>query len=185
MNRRAFLGTSVAAPAAVAAALGTAAPALPAAGAMEEEQTSPARRPERGPALAGEQVKAFVMAAHGDLEKVKAMLAEQPRLVNAVWDWGGGDFESALGGAAHTGHADIARYLLEKGARLDLFTAAMLGRTEVVRAVLAAFPEALHTPGPHGIPLLAHAKVGGEAAQATRAYLESLLPGVKPAAAAG
>jgi hypothetical protein len=119
-------------------------------------------------------VRDFVANAHGDLERVKALLAEQPKLVNAAWDWGGGDWETGLGAAAHVGRRDIVEYLLEQGARLDLFAAAMLGKLEIVRATLEAFPGALHVLGPHGIPLIAHAKMGGGAAAPVLAYLESL-----------
>ncbi|HEY7778901.1 MAG TPA: ankyrin repeat domain-containing protein [Ktedonobacterales bacterium] len=116
----------------------------------------------------------FVARAHTDLDRVKELLAEQPRLANACWDWGGGDWETGLGAAAHMGRRDIATYLLDHGARLDLFAATMLGQLEIVRAALTAYPAALHTPGPHGIPLLAHAKAGGEEAAPVLAYLESL-----------
>jgi hypothetical protein len=61
--------------------------------------------------------------------------------------------------------------LLERGARLDIFAAAMLGQLEVVKAILAADPAAKSAPGPHGIPLLAHAQAGGEAAKAVLAFL--------------
>ena len=53
--------------------------------------------------------------------------------------------------AAHVGRKDIALYLLEKGARMDIFAAAMLGELEVVQAILVAQPEALRASGPHGI----------------------------------
>ncbi len=122
--------------------------------------------------LPAEMVNEFVSAAHGDLARVTEMLAQEPALINAVWDWGGGDFESALGGAAHMGHRDIALYLLAHGARFDLFAAAMLGQLEVVRAVLAAQPELRHTPGAHGMSLLVHARKGGERAQAVVAFLQ-------------
>ena len=89
---------------------------------------------------------------------------DKPELVNAAWDWGGGDWESALGAAAHMGRRDIAELLLEHGARLDIFAAAMLGEVEVVRAMLTAHPELRNATGPHGIPLRAHAEVGGEQA---------------------
>jgi hypothetical protein len=121
--------------------------------------------PERPPALDAERVQQFVIAAHGDLDAVEQELAAEPSLANACWDWGGGDFESALGGAAHMGRRDIAHILLRRGARLDLFAAAMLGDLEVVRATLDAHPELADKPGPHGIPLLAHAKAGGEEAR--------------------
>jgi hypothetical protein len=112
--------------------------------------------------------------AHGDLEAVKALLTELPTLVNAVWDWGGGDFESAIGAAAHMGRRDIAEYLLTHGARIDLYAAAMLGQLEVVKAILAANPEARRVPGAHGIPLIVHAQQGGEGAKAVLEYLQSL-----------
>lgn len=129
---------------------------------------------ERKPPIAPQLVQEFVIAGHGNLPRVKEMLAETPALINAAWDWGGGDFETALGGAAHVGHRETAEYLLAHGARFDLFAAAMLGQLDVVRAVLAAFPEARHAAGAHGIPLLTHAKMGGPPAGAVVAYLESL-----------
>jgi hypothetical protein len=98
----------------------------------------------------------------------------EPRLVNAAWDWGGGDWEMPLGAAAHVGRRDIAEYLLAHGARLDLFASAMLGQVDIVRSALEAFPSALHVAGPHGIPLLAHARAGGPEAAAVVAYLEGL-----------
>ena len=129
---------------------------------------------ERPPALEPELVQEMVRKAHGDLDRVRQLLAQQPALVNVCWDWGGGDFESALGAAAHTGRRDIAVLLLDHGARLDLFAAAMLGHLEVVKAALTAHPEAIKARGPHGIPLLAHAKMGGEPARPVLDYLQSL-----------
>ena len=116
---------------------------------------------ERPPALDADAVREFVVAGHSDLEGVGAALDREPGLLNACWDWGGGDFETALGGAAHMGRRDIAEYLLERGARLDVFAAAMLGMEDVVRAVLEADPAARDAPGPHGIPLSEHARAGG------------------------
>ena len=115
-------------------------------------------------ALDPTQVQAFVGNAHGDLDAVRAALDAEPLLANAAWDWGGGDWESALGAAGHMGRRDIAELLLEHGARLDIFAAAMLGEVEVVRAMLTAHPELRNATGPHGIPLRAHAEAGGEQA---------------------
>jgi hypothetical protein len=126
--------------------------------------------PDRGPQLPSELVKEFVVAAHASLEKTKELLARQPSLVHACWDWGGGDFETGLGGASHMGNRDIAQFLLAQGARMDLFAAAMLGRLEIVKAALAAFPEQAAALGPHKIPLIAHAKRGG--AEDVVRYLE-------------
>lgn len=133
--------------------------------------------PDRGPRLDNDLVKAFVGAGHGDLAKVEALLKQEPRLINATWDWGGGDWETALGGAAHMGRHEIAHLLLERGARLDIFAAAMLGQLEVVKAAVIAFPGTVRTLGPHGIPLLAHAKAGGKEAEAVKRYLEDVLKG--------
>ncbi len=119
-------------------------------------------------------VQEFVIAAHGNLERTQELLAQESGLINACWDWGGGDFETALGGAAHMGRKDIASFLLENGARLDLFAAAMLGKLDIVKAALEAYPDAIHTPGPHGIPLIAHAEAGGEGASKVLEYLEML-----------
>ena len=128
----------------------------------------------RPPALADELVREFVGAGHGNLEKVKSMLAEHPGLLNATWDWGGGDWESAIGGAGHMGRADIAGYLIEQGARVDIFVAAMLGQLDVVKGMIAAMPAQAKAKGPHGISLRRHAEKGGEAAKPVLAYLESL-----------
>jgi hypothetical protein len=128
---------------------------------------------DRPPALDPATVESFVAKSHGDFEGVQALLAEEPALVNATWDWGGGDFETALGAAAHMGRRDIALFLLERGARIDVFAAAMLGETEIVRAVLAAYPEAREVPGPHGIPLIEHARAGGDDAREVLELLES------------
>ena len=125
------------------------------------------------PALDSKLVQEFVSVAHSDLNRVKELLAQESALVNATWDWGGGDFESALGAAAHMGNREIANFLLKNGARLDLYAAAMLGKLDIVKAVLTTFPDAIHIPGAHGIPLIAHAKAGGEEAKAVLEFLES------------
>ena len=95
--------------------------------------------------------------AHGDIDSVRGALERDATLANATVDWAGGDWESALGAASHMHRRDIAELLLEHGARLDVFAAAMLGDVEVIRAVLAAHPEMRDATGPHGIPLAAHA----------------------------
>jgi hypothetical protein len=128
---------------------------------------------DRPPALDPQKVEQFVANAHGDLEVVRMMLGEEPALVNATWDWGGGDWETALGAAAHMGRRDIATFLLEQGARIDLFAAAMLGEVEIVRAVLAAERSARDVLGPHGIPLIEHARAGGDEAREVLELLES------------
>ena len=111
-----------------------------------------------------ELVGEFVLKAHGDLDFVRQTVEREPAVVNAAWDWGGGDWETGLGAASHVGRRDIAEYLLEHGARKDVFAAAMLGEVDVVRAMLDAQPELREARGPHGISLRAHAEAGGEQA---------------------
>lgn len=129
---------------------------------------------EMPPALAPDLVSEFVRKAHSDIGRVRELLEIEPKLVNASWDWGGGDFESGLGAAAHTGRREIALLLIEHGARFDIFAAAMLGQLEVVKAVLTAYPQTAKSLGAHGIPLLTHAKMGGEPARAVYDYLVAL-----------
>jgi len=128
---------------------------------------------KRGP-LDLKLVSAFVGAGHNNLPRVKELVAQEPALVFASWDWGGGDWETALGGASHTGHRDIAEYLLSQGARIDAFCAAMLGERDVLKAMLAANPSVASTKGPHGYTLLYHAAISGDVAVAEA--LKPLLP---------
>lgn len=127
-------------------------------------------RPQQNPDL----VREIVGASHRNLERVRELLREQPALANATWDWGFGDWETALGAASHTGQREIATLLTEHGARPDLFTFAMLGQLDVVTAYIAANPGIQRRHGPHGITLLKHAKAGGPGAASVVAYLESL-----------
>jgi hypothetical protein len=120
--------------------------------------------PKRGPRQDLDLVASFVGLAHKDanLGQVAAMLVRDPRLVYASWDWGGGDWETGLGGASHVGSRKMARFLLEKGARIDAFSAAMLGEKDVIAAMVAADPGVVNARGPHGYCLLYHAAISGE-----------------------
>ncbi|MCU1256968.1 MAG: ankyrin repeat family protein, partial [Candidatus Angelobacter sp.] len=115
-NRRDFLISSAAAASLVlypeTLMFGQAAGAVPAVttGPQNTPPNTAASKPKPDP-LKPELVKEFVMAAHVDLEKTKTLLAEAPGLLNATWDWGGGDFEMAIGGAGHMGRRDIALFL--------------------------------------------------------------------------
>jgi hypothetical protein len=118
-------------------------------------------------------VQEFVRAGHHDLEGVKAKLIEIPALLNATTDWGAGDFETALGGASHMGRKDIATFLISKGARMDIFTAAMMGYTDLVVSMCTKHPELLNSKGPHGITLLMHAQKGGDDAKKIIEFLNA------------
>ncbi|MFM9873166.1 MAG: ankyrin repeat domain-containing protein [Fimbriimonadaceae bacterium] len=126
------------------------------------------------PPLPDDLVKKFVGAAHGKFQDVKDLLAETPSLLNATWDWKNGDFETAIGGAGHTGNREIAEYLIAQGARTDLFIHTMLGHIDIVKPILIRYPEMINCKGPHGIPLIRHAEAGGEAAKELLEFLKTL-----------
>ncbi|MGH9732198.1 MAG: hypothetical protein ACRD4A_10885 [Candidatus Acidiferrales bacterium] len=121
-----------------------------------------------------ELVREMVTVAHYDLKRVRELVEARPALSRAAWDWGFGDWENALGGASHMGNRPIAEYLISKGARPTLFSAAMLGQLDVVKAFVAAQPGVQAIRGPHSISLLAHARVGGEAARPVFEFLQSM-----------
>lgn len=119
-----------------------------------------------------ETVKAFVGAGHGKLDVVKQMLEEYPNLLYCRYDWGSGDFEEAIEGAGHVGNKEIAQYLIEKGARPNIYVLTMLGETSIVKAILERYPSLLNGKGPHGLSLLHHAKAGGESSKELYSYFE-------------
>jgi hypothetical protein len=126
------------------------------------------------PTQSPDEVREMVRVAHFDLARVRAILKRRPALARAAWDWGFGDWETALGAASHMGNRPIAELLLAHGARPDLFSAAMLGQLDVVRAHVQAWPGAKTIRGPHGITLLAHARAGGAASRPVLDYLGQL-----------
>jgi hypothetical protein len=119
-------------------------------------------------------VREMVTVSHGNFTRVRELVEDHPSLAKAAWDWGFGDWETALGAASHTGNRDIAEYLIAHGARPTLFSATMLGHLEVVKAFVAAQPGVQRIAGPHSISLLAHAKAGGPKAEAVLKFLEEL-----------
>lgn len=129
---------------------------------------------ESFPTQPPELVREMVTVSHGNLARVKELVTLHPTLARAAWDWGFGDWEDALGAASHVGNRDIAEILLANGARPTIFSAAMLGQLEVVKAFVAASPGVEATPGPHSIPLLRHATAGGARARAVVEYLQTL-----------
>jgi uncharacterized protein len=111
---------------------------------QEEADMAPTQEPTQA------VVDEFVGVAHGDFGRVQALLAHYPSLVNASATWG----ETAIAATAQVGRQDIAEYLLDAGAPLDICTAAMLGMSERVAAMLEADPSLAHATGAHGIPVL-------------------------------
>lgn len=117
-----------------------------------------------------DHVRAFVGACHAQIDTVREMLRDDPDLAKAAWDWGFGDYESAIGACSHTGRKDIIELLLMHGARPTIFTLATLDKHAAVRGFIDSMPGAREIEGPHSISLYRHAQAGS----ATRVmeYLE-------------
>ena len=162
ITRRSVLGAI--APLTVPALLGRR-PAL-AADLSPRSPTFPSQDPQL--------VRETVLYAHSDAQRVLDLVEARPELSNSAIDWGFGDWESAIGAAAHMGRRDIADILLTHGARPDIFVFAMLGHLVAVKAMVEAVEGLQRTPGPHGFTLLFHARAGGESAAAVVNYLETL-----------
>lgn len=188
LNRRAF-GIAVGATAAGATAIGSssvlmaqddkpappAPPAGPTEAAFERDYDAPSFKPSwKKQQINRLMAQDFIIYAHSDLEMTQKLLDREPGLVNAFIDWGGGDWESALGGASHMGRTEIVQFLLSRGARIDLFCAAMLGQLDAIKAFLTLQPNLIDAKGPHGFSLHFHAQVGGDQAKSTLDYLQSI-----------
>ena len=128
--------------------------------------------PDVFPRQEAEKAREIVGLSHSNLGRVKELVSARPALARASWDWGFGDWETALGAASHVGNKEIAAVLLAAGAHPTIFSAAMLGQLDTVKAFIAAAPGIQKTRGPHGIPLLDHARAG-EAVEVVK-YLESI-----------
>jgi len=150
-------------------------PTGPIEAAFERDYTPPGFKPSwKNPQINRLLVQDFVIYAHSDLPMTKKLLEKEPALLNATMDWGAGDWETGLGGASHMGRRDIAGFLLEKGARIDIFCAAMMGLLDAVKAFLTLEPKLIDAKGPHGFTLHFHAQVGAKEAEPVLDYLQSV-----------
>ena len=152
---------------------------VPSSGPREASFTRDYPEPEFKPSWKKEQINRsmiqdVVIYAHSNLEMTKKLLDREPLLVNAFMDWGAGDWESALGGASHMGRRDIVEALLERGARIDLFCATMMGQLDAVKSFLTLQPKLIDSRGPHGFSLHFHAQLAGKEADRMVAYLQSV-----------
>ena len=130
---------------------------------------------DRYPAIALEIASEVVGLSHFDLQKLKTLVDPRPELAKAVWDWGFGDWESAIGAASHVGRKDIVDYLVSRGAVPSIFTFAVLGDHQTVKAMITASPGIQKNFGPHGISLLQHAKTGLNTDGADKAGAQKLV----------
>lgn len=125
-----------------------------------------------------DQIREFVIAGHGNLEKVKDMLSANPGLLNVQYRWNENDTETAIQAAAQVGSASVAKYLLELGAPLEICTAAMLGLHDEVVRFLNMNPRNVNAVGAHGIPLLPHAVWSGDLGLIQLVYQKGATGGV-------
>jgi hypothetical protein len=130
--------------------------------------------PAAFPAQDPELVREIVTVSHGQIARVKELVALRPALAKATYDWGFGDWESCIDAASHVGNREIAEFLLANGARPTIFSAAMLGHLDAVKAYIAASPGIQKIKGPHSITLLRHAMAGGEQAKPVLEYLKTV-----------
>jgi ankyrin repeat protein len=102
-------------------------------------------------------VDELVGNAHGNLRRVQEILTEHPELIKATATWK----ESPVEAATQMGNRPLIRYLVEKGAPVDFFTALVLAQLDRVRAELKANPGLARARGVHELPALYFAAIGG------------------------
>jgi len=88
----------------------------------------------------------FSEIASGHLDNVRETLSADPGLVNARNESG----ISVVLFSLYNGRNEIARLLIDRGARLDLFEAAASGTQERVEQLLHKDPEAINSYSPDG-----------------------------------
>lgn len=159
LSRRGFLGVV---------------PAIPFGFSSQAPAQPPPGLQPRYPAHEDDAVREIVGVSHSNLARVKELVTARPALARAGWDWGFGDWETAIDAASHVGNKPIVEYLLANGARPTIFTAVMLGQIATVKAMFAALPAYQRTRGPHGLTMMVHARAGGEGNTEMVKYLESL-----------
>jgi hypothetical protein len=171
LSRRGFFAAASGLGALGLSVLPPAAFAQPAAPGSPSLNSDPCPAGDSYPAHDPQLARDVVGASHGDLKRVRDLVEKLPALALASVDWGFGDWEAAIDAAAHVGRRDNAEFLLSHGARPTIFSAAMMGQLDVVKAFVAARPGVQKIYGPHGITLMAHARAGGADAAPVVQYL--------------
>jgi hypothetical protein len=176
ISRRSFIGSSVGSGAVAIGAMGT-------IGASGARAMQPGGAAGQGPAGAASPWSSYTLDAtarevvgvsHANLDRLRELVSARPGLANSTVDLGFGDWETAIGAASHVGRPDIVEFLVSNGARPDVFTFAMLGNLDAVRAMIEATPGLQKLGGPHGLTLMHHARAGGDRAAAVVEYLGTL-----------
>ena len=115
------------------------------------------------PAVADQAViDDFVGNAHGNIDRVRELLEQNPDIVNARATWN----ESAIEAASQMGNQPLIEFLFDYGAPCDFFTACVLGRMDQVKEELEADPVRAMSHGVHGLSSLYFAAIGGQQAVA-------------------
>jgi hypothetical protein len=153
-SRRSFFGLTPG-----FSALGVSLLATKAWGQSPASPASPAS--EVFPALDPALVREAVGVSHRDLKRLRELVERQPALARVSIDWGFGDWEACIDAASHTGNKAIADFLLANGARPTIFSAAMMGQLDVVKAFIAARPGVQRNLGPHGLDVAREARRPG------------------------
>jgi ankyrin repeat protein len=113
--------------------------------------------PKEQPPLPWPVINEYVAVAHGNLARMKELLALYPTVLhaNASWD------ELAVEAGAHVGFKEGVRFLLDQGAPAALPTAAMMGMTAHVKKLLAEDPQRIWDCGAHNMPPIWFPAIGG------------------------
>src|SRR5260221_9435364 len=75
-------------------------------------------------------------SAHGNVVRLKELVGRRPALAKVSFDWGFGDWETAIDAASHVGYRELAYLLIANSARASIFFAAMLGQLDAVKAFI-------------------------------------------------
>ena len=107
--------------------------------------------------LSQDTINEFVKAAHGDLAKMRDIIANHPSVLETTASWK----ETALEAAAHSANKEIVEFLLSRGVQPDIFSAIVLEQAYTVATYLHRNPELARATGAHGIPILFFAAAVG------------------------
>src|ERR1043166_864038 len=66
--------------------------------------------PDAFPQHPAEMVREVVLVSHFNEKRLRELVDGRPALARAAYDWGFGDWETALGAASHMGNRPIAEY---------------------------------------------------------------------------
>jgi ankyrin repeat protein len=132
---------------------------------------------------AGESVTERFLAAvaAGELERVRALLAQDPGLVSAL----GADRRSAFALALLNRHHEVASLLLEKGYEPDLHESALALDWERLETLASPAPALVNGDHPVGGTAMYAAAVGGAGNQMWRVYQYGGDPNLIPPASLG